>query len=124
MSRKSLLATGSLLVGWAIDMSGIQTGPLAAVLMVFGLACYCFAVWDWLRPIRIGLLARRQDAPKIEKQVKFSFMLLFVATLALSGALYYLIVKQGDVEWTSAQWLKLTQRGSKWEVFTGRNGAN
>jgi hypothetical protein len=38
MSRKSLLATGSLLVGWAIDMSGIQTGPLAAVLMVFGLA--------------------------------------------------------------------------------------
>jgi hypothetical protein len=58
MSRKSLWATGSLLVGWAIDMSGIQTGPLAAVLVFFGLVCYSFAVWDWLRPIRIGLLTK------------------------------------------------------------------
>jgi hypothetical protein len=121
MSRKSWLAIGSLLVGWAIDMSGIQTGPLAALLMFFGLGCYCFAVWDWLKPIQIGVLPRKQKqvAPKIERQVKALFMLLLVATLALSSALYYTIFKQGDIEWASAQWLKLPK-----EVISGKSFLN
>jgi hypothetical protein len=46
-------------------------------------------------------------------------MFFFVATLALSGALYYAVFKQGDIEWASAQWLKLPK-----DVISGKTFAN
>jgi hypothetical protein len=115
MSWKSLLATGSLLVGWAIDMSGIQTGPLAIALVILGFGCYSLAVWDWLKPMRIGLIPRRYASTKTEKTVKVLFMVLFVSTLILAGSLYYAVFKLADIEWASKQWMQLPK-----EVVSGR----